>query len=289
MQGEARARVSAARGEGDDDRTTTTRWSRRRSAPSGSRACTAAEELFALTLTDAINEVARQGWEYVRAEHLPAEAPRGWFRGAVAGRADRARLPPPARGARARGWPRSAPSRRRRRAEPPARRAERRPPERAVRRPDAVELRRREPPLAAASRGSARPARRRRRRCARRRGSGRPRSPDQPRLRRRGPAPARARRPRARRASTRCTARLRSTRLRPSKAAARITTRKCVSPPSRQPPWPRCCSLSSMTSRWSGAKAAVELARGWSRSCRSPVPPSRSLAADGPWPAAAKV
>ena len=43
-----------------------------------------AEELFALTLTDAINEVARQGWEYVRAEHLPAEASRGWFRAALA-------------------------------------------------------------------------------------------------------------------------------------------------------------------------------------------------------------
>jgi hypothetical protein len=43
----------------------------------------AAEELFALTLTDAINEVARQGWEYVRAEHLPAEASRGWFRPAL--------------------------------------------------------------------------------------------------------------------------------------------------------------------------------------------------------------
>jgi hypothetical protein len=44
-----------------------------------------AEDLFAHTLTEAINEVARQGWEYVRAEHLPAEAPRGWFRSAVAG------------------------------------------------------------------------------------------------------------------------------------------------------------------------------------------------------------
>ena len=42
-----------------------------------------AEELFALTLTDAINEVARQGWEYVRAEHLPAESPGGWFRGST--------------------------------------------------------------------------------------------------------------------------------------------------------------------------------------------------------------
>lgn len=43
------------------------------------------DELFALTLTDAINEVARQGWEYVRAEHMPAEGPGGWFsRGASA-------------------------------------------------------------------------------------------------------------------------------------------------------------------------------------------------------------
>jgi hypothetical protein len=44
-----------------------------------------AEELFALTLSEAINEVARQGWEYVRAEHLPAEAPRGLFRAPAAG------------------------------------------------------------------------------------------------------------------------------------------------------------------------------------------------------------
>jgi hypothetical protein len=43
-----------------------------------------ADELFAHTLTDAINEVARQGWEYVRAERLPAEAPRGWLRPAQA-------------------------------------------------------------------------------------------------------------------------------------------------------------------------------------------------------------
>jgi hypothetical protein len=43
-----------------------------------------AEELFAVTLTDTINEVARQGWEYVRAERLTAEAPRGWLRPAVA-------------------------------------------------------------------------------------------------------------------------------------------------------------------------------------------------------------
>ena len=40
-----------------------------------------AEELFAHTLTDAINEVARQGREYVRAESLPAEAPGGFFKG----------------------------------------------------------------------------------------------------------------------------------------------------------------------------------------------------------------
>ncbi len=43
------------------------------------------EELFAHTLTDVINEVARQGWEYVRAESLPAEAPGGWFKGASHG------------------------------------------------------------------------------------------------------------------------------------------------------------------------------------------------------------
>lgn len=48
------------------------------------RGVKSAEELFALTLTDAINEVARQGWEYVRAEHLPAQASRGWFRSATA-------------------------------------------------------------------------------------------------------------------------------------------------------------------------------------------------------------
>lgn len=44
-----------------------------------------AEELFAHTLTEAINEVARQGWEYVRAESLPAEAPGGFFKHASRG------------------------------------------------------------------------------------------------------------------------------------------------------------------------------------------------------------
>jgi hypothetical protein len=38
------------------------------------------DELFALTLAEAINEHARQGWEYVRAENLSAEEPAGWFR-----------------------------------------------------------------------------------------------------------------------------------------------------------------------------------------------------------------
>jgi hypothetical protein len=38
------------------------------------------DELFALTLADSINEVARQGWEYVRTESFAAEAPGGWFR-----------------------------------------------------------------------------------------------------------------------------------------------------------------------------------------------------------------
>ena len=83
-----------------------------------------AEELFALTLTDAINEVARQGWEYVRAEHLPAEAPRGWFRGGAAGeqtvlvfRRDRESLGPRLAAVRAEPADAEAP-----RAEPPRRR-----------------------------------------------------------------------------------------------------------------------------------------------------------------------
>lgn len=38
------------------------------------------DELFAHTFAEAINEVARQGWEYVRAESLTAEVPGGWFR-----------------------------------------------------------------------------------------------------------------------------------------------------------------------------------------------------------------
>jgi hypothetical protein len=37
-------------------------------------------ELFAHTLTDTINEMAREGWEYIRAEQLSAEEPHGWFR-----------------------------------------------------------------------------------------------------------------------------------------------------------------------------------------------------------------
>lgn len=39
-----------------------------------------ASDLFALTLTEAINEVARQGWEYCGSETLTSEAPGGWFR-----------------------------------------------------------------------------------------------------------------------------------------------------------------------------------------------------------------
>ncbi len=37
-------------------------------------------ELFALTLAEAINAAARDGWEYVRAESLPAVEEGGWFR-----------------------------------------------------------------------------------------------------------------------------------------------------------------------------------------------------------------
>lgn len=36
-------------------------------------------DLFVLTLTEALNEMAHDGWEYIRAETLPAEAPGGWF------------------------------------------------------------------------------------------------------------------------------------------------------------------------------------------------------------------
>lgn len=39
-----------------------------------------APDLFALTLAEAINEVARQGWEYCGSETLTSEAPGGWFR-----------------------------------------------------------------------------------------------------------------------------------------------------------------------------------------------------------------
>ena len=48
------------------------------------RGVTGAADLFALTLTDAINEVARQGWEYIRAETMTAEAPGGFLRRATA-------------------------------------------------------------------------------------------------------------------------------------------------------------------------------------------------------------
>jgi hypothetical protein len=37
-------------------------------------------ELFSLTLAEAINAAARDGWEYVRAESLPAVEEGGWFR-----------------------------------------------------------------------------------------------------------------------------------------------------------------------------------------------------------------
>ena len=40
-------------------------------------------------------------------------------------------------------------------------------------------------------------------------------------------------------------------------------------PPSRQPPWPRCCSLSSMTSRWSGGKAARSFGSQLAGRCRA--------------------
>ena len=127
------------------------------------------EELFALTLTDAINEVARQGWEYVRAEHLPAEKPRGWFRGATAAeqtvlvfRRAREMLGP--------RLARSAPSADDRAVAAGLTRCGRRS---ARDRPDAAEH---ALPRAAAAAGAApeRRSRRSRRRCVRRPASGRP-------------------------------------------------------------------------------------------------------------------
>jgi len=44
------------------------------------RGVSSTAELFAATLAEAINVAAREGWEYVRAESLPAEESRGWFR-----------------------------------------------------------------------------------------------------------------------------------------------------------------------------------------------------------------
>ena len=209
-----------------------------------------AEELFAATLTDAINEVARQGWEYVRAERLPAETPRGWLRGAGRRGAGGAGVPAPARTARAaarggagRGAGRGAAA--------GAGGAGAGAPGRAGGgQPAALAL--------PAGRAVAELRGRRARTRTRRRRSDRPSGPDQ-RLPERSSASA-CTPPASSSASTRCTARLRSTRPRPSRAAARITTRKCVSPPSRQPPWPRWLSLSSMTSSCSGPNAARSLA-----------------------------
>ena len=131
-----------------------------------------AEDLFALTLTEAINEVARQGWEYVRAEHLPAEAPRGWLRGAVAGeqtvlvfRRPREQLGPRLAAVRPEPAPADAPEaagRRRRR-----RRSARSSTGCSTRSGTASRR------CSGSSRGSARARTAARRRCARRRGSGR--------------------------------------------------------------------------------------------------------------------
>lgn len=37
-------------------------------------------ELFSATLAEAINAAAREGWEYLRAETMPASEAGGWFR-----------------------------------------------------------------------------------------------------------------------------------------------------------------------------------------------------------------
>jgi hypothetical protein len=43
------------------------------------RGVSGAADLFALTLTDAVNELARQGWEYYCSESLAIQTPGGWF------------------------------------------------------------------------------------------------------------------------------------------------------------------------------------------------------------------
>ncbi len=49
------------------------------------RGVAGATELFAHTLSEAINDQAAQGWEFLRSEAMMIEEPRGWFRaGAVA-------------------------------------------------------------------------------------------------------------------------------------------------------------------------------------------------------------
>lgn len=48
-----------------------------------SKGVKSASDLFALTITETINEHARQGWEYLRAERLPSEPAKGWFRKSV--------------------------------------------------------------------------------------------------------------------------------------------------------------------------------------------------------------
>lgn len=48
-----------------------------------SRGVKSASDLFALTITETINEHARQGWEYLRAERLTSTPPKGWFRKAI--------------------------------------------------------------------------------------------------------------------------------------------------------------------------------------------------------------
>jgi hypothetical protein len=48
-----------------------------------SRGVKSASDLFALTITETINEHARQGWEYLRAERLTSTPAKGWFRKAI--------------------------------------------------------------------------------------------------------------------------------------------------------------------------------------------------------------
>lgn len=48
--------------------------------PAKAKGIKTVSEKFALSLTGLMNEMARDGWEYIRAETLPCEEKKGWMR-----------------------------------------------------------------------------------------------------------------------------------------------------------------------------------------------------------------